>query len=298
MPRRPARQSPGCAVVLVLLLGAPAAYLVWAALSPGDTGTRMWQAVGAGALLLGVVAGLLVVLDVGDAKRPGYSWGCLLLGLPVLVLPGVLLGLLGSGGIAATGWVLTGLGVLTALATLNKGPDRGRPAGDGEEPEEPSANGQVSALAEEPAGAGAPLANGRARPGLREAASQPAPASRRIGCSLAVLGLVALPAASMLWIAAFDATRTDGGRVWLAVGGGLVFALATLLTAAAAGLGESPTRVDLGCLGSFLVLLAAPGAFLLIAKQPPGGVRVVGWCLLGLAALAVVVSLFRNRGGK
>ncbi|MCO1582099.1 hypothetical protein M8C13_40760 [Crossiella sp. SN42] len=274
MPRPPARKSPGCAAVLLVLLGGPAAYLVWAVIFGGaEPDVRVWQTVGAAALLVATVAGLLVTLDVGDGKRPGYDLGCVALGLPLLTVPGLLLALLAEGaGIRITGWGLVVLGVLVMLgAVLNRGgPD------EQDEPAEP-ANGQVSHLP---------------RPA---SANEPVPRANRIGCSLAAVGLLALPGLSLLWLAAFDPARSHSGRVWAAVAGAALLALAAAATAAALGLGEARGRLDLGCLGLVLVLLIAPGVLLLIAANPPGGVRVVGWCLLGLAALAVLATVTRGR---
>ncbi|MGO1054396.1 hypothetical protein [Crossiella sp. CA198] len=274
MPRPPARKSPGCAVVLLLLLAGPAAYLIWAAVFHStDPATRIWQAIGAAVLLVATVAGLLVTLDIGDGKRPGYDLGCVGLGLPLLTAPGLLLALLGADtGITVVGWILVVAGVMVMFgAILNRGEA---------EPVEPS-NGQVNGLPPGPA-----------------KAEEPVPAANRIGCSLAAIGLLALPGLSLLWLAAFDPGRSHTGRVWCAVGGAALLALAAAGTAASLGLGDSARRLDLGCLGLVLVLLIAPGVLLLIAADPPGGVRIVGWCLLGLALCALLGTATRSRQAR
>ncbi|GAA2798984.1 hypothetical protein GCM10010452_29140 [Crossiella cryophila] len=277
MPRPPARKSPGCAVVLLLLLAGPAAYLIWAAVfHTTDPATRIWQTIGAAVLLVATVAGLLVTLDVGDGKRPGYDLGCVGLGLPLLTAPGLLLALLGADtGITVVGWILVVAGVLVMFgAILNRG--QTEPA----EPVEPG-NGQVNGVAPSPA-----------------KAEEPVPAANRIGCSLAAIGLLALAGLSLLWLAAFDPDRSHTGRVWCAVAGAALLAMAAAATAASLGLGDSARRLDLGCLGLVLLLLIAPGVLLLIAADPPGGVRIVGWCLLGLAGCALLGTVTRGRQAR
>lgn len=305
MARPPARQSPGCAIVLVLLLGAPAAYLLYASLFGVTSGptTRIWQAVGAAVLLVAVVAGLLVVLDVGDGKRPGYAYGCLPIGLLLLTGPGLLLALLGPGGVVAVvGWILAGAGVLVMFGTvLNRGGPDGADKSAEPSPAQPSRDesGPADSSSADSAPAASALSsspNGRvsalptpAEPG------KPVSAANRIGCTLAAVGLLALPGLTLLWLAAFDPTRSPGGRVWCAIGGALLLALAAAATTGALGLGDSARRLDLGCLGLVLVLLIAPGVLLLIAANPPTGVRIVGWCLLGAAALALLGTATRSR---
>lgn len=267
------KPSIGCAIFSLLVLGIPAVWSLWAAGFDAErsTASRVWMGISAAVLLIAAVIAVSASLDVGESPRR-IDLGCLLPPLIFLGIPGVIL-LWFSGnllGLRIIGLVLLALMCAGMVITWK----RKAPITLYEEDEDDSSTVSTEDERDE---------------------KEPRTVRSRIGCSLVVLVPVIVGGSVLFKMAIADKGWSDAGRIWLAVGGAAIFFVGNALFVAAADLGDSPRRLDIGCLISFLIFLIIPGAFLLYLPSIPLGVRIVGGVLLASTVGAVVLMATRNR---